>query len=80
MRQKSVNFYQFLYHVTSVDIFEVKSWPVSTFCFFVDWELVPTLLKNNAAFYLVIMQGFLNSLRIQWIRSAARIQRINEKF
>ena len=54
------NFHQFLYHMTSVVIFQVKSWTDSTLCYFVGWELVSTPLKKNPAFYLVIMQSFLN--------------------
>ena len=45
---------QFLYHVTLVVIFQVKSWPDSTFCFFESWELVANLLKNNLGFYPLI--------------------------
>ena len=47
MQQELVNLYQFLYHVTIAVIFQVKSWPESTSYFFIDWELVSTLLKNN---------------------------------
>ena len=53
MQQELTNFYQFLYHVTPVVIFQGKSWPYSTFYCFVHWELVSTLLKSNPAFYLV---------------------------
>ena len=59
MQQELVNLYQFLYHVTPV-IFQVKSWSDSTFCCFVHWELVSTLLKIYPAFYLVIIQRFFN--------------------
>ena len=41
-----------------VFIFQVKSWSDSTFCCFVHWKLVATLLKNNPAFYLVIIIVF----------------------
>ena len=57
VQQELVNFYQFLYHVTPAVIFQVKSWPNSTFCCFVDWEVVPTPLKNNPAFHLTIIQS-----------------------
>ena len=70
----------FFFHVTRVVIFEVKNWPESTFCFFVDWELVSPLLKNNATFYLVIIQSFLKFLLIPWIRSAERIRGMNQNF
>ena len=56
-----------MYHVTLVFIFQVKSWPDSTYCCFVNWKLVSTLLQNNPAFYLVIIQSFLNFLLILWI-------------
>ena len=36
MQQELVNLYQFLYHVTPVVIFQVKSWPDTVFCLFVD--------------------------------------------
>ena len=58
MQQKLVNLYQFLYHMTPVIIFQVKSWPDSTYCCFVAWELVSTLLKHNPALHLVTMQSF----------------------
>ena len=80
LQQKLVNFYQFLYHVTPVVIFQVKSWPESTFYCFVDWELVSTLLKNNPAFYLVITQTFLNFPPIPRICSAERIRGISGKY
>ena len=60
MQQELANFYQFLYHVTPVFIFQVKSWSDSTFCCFVHSELVQTLLKDNSAFYLAIIKSFLN--------------------
>ena len=71
MQQELANLYRFLYHVTPVFIFQVKSWSDSTFCCFVHWELVETLLKDNPAFYLVIIQSFLNFPLIPRIRSAA---------
>ena len=80
MQQELVNFYQFLYHVTPVVIFQVKSWSESTFYCFVDWELLSTLLINNPAFYLVIIQSFLTFRPIPRIRSAEQIRRINGKF
>ena len=80
MQQKWVNSFQFLYHVIPVVIFQVKSWPESTVCRFVDWELVSTLLKNNPAFYLAIIQSFLNFPPIPRIRSAKRIRGISGKF
>ena len=70
MQQELANFYQFLYHVTPVFIFQVKSWSDSTFCCFVHWELVSTLLKDNPVFYLVIIQSFLNFPPIPRIHSA----------
>ena len=81
MQQKLVNFYQFLYHVTPVVILQVKSWSDSTFHSFVHWELVATLLKDNPAFYLVIIiQSFLNFSPTPRIRSAERIRRIGGNF
>ena len=53
--EELVNLYQFLYHVTLVVIFQVKSWSDSTFCCFIHWELESTLLKNYPAVYLVII-------------------------
>ena len=50
MQQELAILYQFLYHVTSVFIFQVKSWSDSTFCSFVHWELVLTLLKKQFSF------------------------------
>ena len=50
MQQELGNLYQFLYHVTPVFIFQVKSWSDSTCCCFVHWELVQTLLKEKPAF------------------------------
>ena len=63
-----------------VFIFQVKSWSDSTFCCFVHWELVSTLLKDNPAFYLVIIQSFLNFPLIPRIRSAERIRGITGNF
>ena len=80
MQQKLVNFYQFLYHVTPAVIPQVKSWSDSTFHSFVHWELVATLLKDNPAFYLVIIQSFLNFSPTPGIRSAERIRRIDGNF
>ena len=80
MQQKLVSFYQFLYHVTPVVILQVESWSDSTFHSFVHWELVATLLKDNPAFYLVIIQSFLNFSPIPRIRSAERIRRIGGNF
>ena len=74
MQQELVNYYQFLYHITPVVIFQTKIWPDSTFRFFVNWKLVSTLLENNPAFYLVIIQSFLNFLLIMWIRNAKQCQ------
>ena len=55
IKNKSISInIQFLYHVTLVVIFQVKSWPDSTFCFFESWELVANLLKNNIGFYPLI--------------------------
>ena len=73
MQQELTNFCQFLYHVTPVVIFQVKKWPYSTFYCFAHRKLVSTLLKNNLAFYLVIIQRFLNFPPIPRIRSAERI-------
>ena len=70
MQRELTNFYQFLYHVIPVVIFQVKSWFDSTFYCFVHWELVSTLLKNNPAFYLDYLQRFLKFPLILWIRSA----------
>ena len=67
MQQKLVNFYQFLYHVTPVVILQVKSWNDSTFHSFVHWELVATLLKDNPAFYLVIIQSLKGTALIRQI-------------
>ena len=50
MQQELANLYQFFYHVTPVFIFQVKSWSDSTFCSFVHWELVLTLLKKQSSF------------------------------
>ena len=80
MQQELANFYQFLYHVSPVFIFQVKSWSDSTFCCLVHWELVSTLLKNNPAFYLVIIQSFFNFSPIPRIRSAKRIRGIGGNF
>ena len=81
MQQELPNFYQFLHHMTPVFVFQVKSWSDSTFCCFVHWELVSTLLKNIPAFYLAIIKRFLNFLPIPWrIRSAQRILRIGGSF
>ena len=79
-RQVLGNLYQFLYHVTPVFIFQVKSWSDSTFCCFVHRELVSTLLKDNPAFYLVIIQSFLNFSSIPRIGSAERIRGIGRNF
>ena len=76
MQQELVSLYQFLYHVTPVVIFPVKSWSNSTFCCFVHWELVSILLKNNPAFYLLIIQSFVNFPPILRIRSSEWIRRI----
>ena len=46
------------------------------FCCFVHWELVSTLLKDNPAIYLVIIQSFLKFPPIPRIRSAERIHGI----
>ena len=80
MQQELTKFYQFLYHVTPVVIFQVKSWFDSTFYCFVHWELVSTLLKNNPAFYLAIIQSFFNFPEIPWICSAERICGIGGNF
>ena len=80
MQQILVNFCQFLYRVIPVVIFPTKRWPESTFRCFVDWKLFSTLLKNIPAFYLVIIQSFLNFLRIPRIRFALRICGISRKF
>ena len=69
-----------LYHVTSVVIFQVKSSSYSTLCFFVHRELVSTLLKNNPAFYLAIIQCFLNFLQIPRIHRTGRIRGIGRNF
>ena len=66
--------------MTTVAVFQRNSLPDSLFCCFVDWELVPTLLKNNLAFYLVITQSFLNFTPIPRIRSAERKILILEGF
>ena len=69
---KRRDFYQFLYHMTSVVIFQVKSCTDSTLCCFVGWELVSTPWKKNPAFYLVIIQSFLNFTPILRGRSVER--------
>ena len=66
MQQELTVFYQFLYHVTPVAIFQVKSWL--------------TLLKKNQAFYLAIMKSFLNFPPIPRIRSGQRISGIGGNF
>ena len=66
MQQELTNFYQFLYHVTPVAIFQVKSWL--------------TLLKNNQTFYLAIMKSFLKFPLIPRIRSGQRIRGIGGNF
>ena len=58
IQQELANFYQFLYHVTPVFIFQVKSWSDSTFWGFAQWELFSTLLRDNPPFYLVINTKF----------------------
>ena len=80
MQQELANLYRFLYHVTPVFIFQAKSWSDSTFCCFVHWELVLTLLKGNPVFYLVIIQKLLNFPPIPRIRSSGRVRGIDEKF
>ena len=80
MQHELGNLYQFLYHVTSVFIFQVNSWSDSTFCCFVHWELVSTLLKDNPAFYLVIIQNFRKFKPIPRIRSAEQIRGIGRNF
>ena len=80
MQQELVNFYQFLYHVTPGVILQVKSLSDSTFHCFVHWELVATLLKDNPAFSLVIIQSFLNFLLIPRIHSAEQICGISRNF
>ena len=80
MQQELVNFYQFLYHVTPVFIFQVKSWSDSTLWCFVHWELVSVLLKDNPAFYLVNLQRIVNFPLIPRIRSAERIHGIGGNF
>ena len=73
MPQELVNLSQFLYHVSPVVIFQVKSWSDSTFCCSAHWELASTLLTNNPVVYLVIIQSFLNFPPILRIRIAQRI-------
>ena len=80
MQQELGNSYQFLCHVTPVFIFQVKIWSDSTFCCFVHWELVETLLKDNPAFYLAIIKSFLNFPPIPRISSAERIHGIGGNF
>ena len=80
MQQELVNFYQFLYHVTPVVIFQVKSWSESTFYCFVHWELVSTLLKDNPAFYPGTIQNFFNLSPIPRTRSVKRIRGISGNF
>ena len=80
MQQESTTFYQFLYHVTPVVIFQVKSWPYSIFYCFVHWDLVSTLLKNNQAFHLAIMKSFLNFPPILRIPSGQRTRGIGGNF
>ena len=77
MQQELCDLYQFLYQVTPVFIFQVKSWSDSTFCRFVSDS---TLLKGNPAFYLPIMKSFLNFLPILRICSAERICKIGGNF
>ena len=80
MQQELCDLYEFLYHVTPVFIFRVKSWSDSTLCCSVHWDLVSTLLKNNPTFYLTIMKSFLNFSLILQIRSAERIRGIGGNF
>ena len=80
MQQELANSYQFLCHVTPVFIFQVKIWSDSTFCCFVHWELVETLLKNNPAFYLAIIKRFLNFPLIPRIHSAEQIRGIGGNY
>ena len=39
MQQEVLNIYQFLYHVKSVVICQVKSWPDPVFCWFCGLEI-----------------------------------------
>ena len=80
MQKELTNFYQLLYQVTPVVILLVKSWSDSTFHCFVYWELVATLLKDNPAFYLLILQRFLNFPLIVRISSGEQIRGIGGNF
>ena len=46
MQQELTNFYQFLYHVTPVVIFQVKSWPDPVFCWFCRLETSSNFVKK----------------------------------
>ena len=80
MQKEFGNLYQFLCHVTPAFILQVKSWSDSTLPCFVHSELVSALLKDNPAFYLVIIQSFLNFPLIPRIRSAEQIRGIGGSF
>ena len=80
MQEDIANLYEFLYHVTTVVTFQVKSCPESFFSDFVDWKLVLILIKSNQPFCLLIMRSFLNFLLILRICCAERIRGISENF
>ena len=46
MQEELTNFDQFLYHVTPVVIFPVKSWPDPVFCWFFRLEISLNSVKN----------------------------------
>ena len=80
MQQELTNFYQFLYHVTPVVIFQVISWPDPFRCWFCRLEFSSTSLKSNPAICLLILRSFLNFPSIPRIRSRERIRGIGGNF
>ena len=80
MQEDKANLYQFLYHVTIVVTFQVKSCPGS-FCFyFADQKLVSTLTKSDQFFCLLMIRTFVNFPRSPRILSAERIRGIRGNF
>ena len=79
LEQELVNFYQFLYHVTPVVIFQVKSWSDLTFQFctlgtsFNPAKRKSSLLSGNNTTFSELSP-------IPRIRSAERIQGIDGNF
>ena len=58
MQQELSDLYEFLYHVTPVFIFQIKSWSDSTLCCSVHWDLVSTLLKIIQTFIWQLWKVF----------------------